>query len=101
MKHKLIRNKEHLLACINACEVGEQIDLFLLLGICRSSKTLIKHDDGHITLCNEIDGTTHLYLSVDEMLEDTGRNNIKRELGKGYVFLYDFNPEKILSVGRD
>ncbi|MEK6876782.1 MAG: hypothetical protein AABX63_05175 [Nanoarchaeota archaeon] len=72
----------------------EQLDCFILLNSnARSSKTLLPHEDGSLTIFNEID-SSEINLASVEKLQTTKKSNIFEAIQKGSFFVYDYEIKK-------
>ena len=73
----------------------EQLDCFILLlnGNAKSSKTLLPHEDGSLTIFNEID-SSEINLASVEKLQTTKKSNVFEAIQKGSFFVYDYEIKK-------
>lgn len=82
----LIKNLEHLK---ELSKNKEQLDCYVMLsGYARSSKTLILHENGAVTVNNEIDDTQDEFDSFEDM--NKRHLTINEALEKHAFFVYDY-----------
>ena len=70
------------------CEGKSQLDCFVALNGCRSSKTLILYADKSVTVFEEIDGSAEEFDSLDDM--NNKHEVIREALEKNAFHVFDY-----------
>ncbi len=72
-------------------EDRHSLDCFVMLNCGRSSKKVMKEDDGEITVINEIDDSIESFDNIDDMIMK--HDTIRKALEKGAFYVYSYELE--------